>query len=185
MFTPDAYAFVQRCAKRIRIRPSFVDHDDCVQDCYVAYLENVGKYRPDCAIPLLPWLFRQIVAQVKRKYGLVRAGESADALEGLPAPRIDPDPRLDREAACDSVGLTPVERACVELRYDDGLTHQQIADRLGFTRPYISEVLSRAHDRIRCFFEGDLRPDPVEPDGGGRAPSGPRRKRGRPAGAGA
>jgi len=181
--TPEILAFAKRCASRIRIRPSFVDQEDCVHDCYVAYVENVKNYPPDSPVPMVVWLFRRIVADVKRKYGRIRNGEPAE-MDELPSPPICPDARLDREAAFEAVGFTPIERVVMDMRYSQGMTHQQIADQLGRTRPYITEVLSRAHDRIRCFYdEVDLLSDPVQPDGQRRTPSGPRRKRGRPAGA--
>lgn len=52
--------------------------------------------------------------------------------------------------------LTPRQRQIVELRYREGLSQQEITQRLGVNKSTVSRTLHRAHERIRRSFCGIL-----------------------------
>lgn len=155
--------FCKSTARRIRFIPSWWDREDVLQECYVAYIELAPQYPPDCAVPRDTWLWRKVVTRVKQKAGRVRRGDTGE-VDALPDTRTPPHPdaKMDKQTLMDIVGFTPVERTVMTLRYDEGLTHQMIADRLERSRPYISEVIKRAHQRAEAYFtENDLCSDSV------------------------
>ncbi len=49
-------------------------------------------------------------------------------------------------------GLSPKERACVELYYLDDKTHQEISAILGFPQDTVSTVIRRAKDKLKKDF---------------------------------
>lgn len=182
MIVPACLEFARRCARRIQIRPSYVDTDDCIQDCVVAYLKLAPQYPESCPVPRDVWLWRQVVGFVKRQYGRVRMGEAAD-FDNIAAEPIDLDAAMDKAVIVDAVGLTPQETACLDLRFNDGLAHKEIAEKLGIARATVTQVLIRAIDRIAEYYrESDLRADQVVLGGRPRKPLPGPRKRGRPPG---
>jgi RNA polymerase sigma-B factor len=82
------------------------------------------------------------------------AGRDDDGAPGLLATLGDEDPELDsaeRRAALEPLlsSLQPRERAILYLRFYEGLTQSEIAQRLGISQMHVSRLLTRSLAQLR------------------------------------
>lgn len=57
--------------------------------------------------------------------------------------------RLQQVRQCVEQNLTPQSRRIIELRYDEGLTYQQVADRLQISVAAVNKHVTQAFEKIR------------------------------------
>lgn len=121
-------------------------------------IESVG----DQGIGLVPWLLRvarnraidRLRARQRQKVGSARVEASA-ALGGGAVPPVEPNEAAlpgwhVHETVRNAIGLLPAEqRAAIDLAYFQGLTHAEIAERLGIPLGTLKTRLRLAFDKLR------------------------------------
>lgn len=128
--------------------------EELVQDVFVEVYFSLGGYRGDA--PLEHWL-RRITTRVgyrfwKRRSRRVREEPLADL--DPPAPRGEVDPSA-AGAAVQSLllHLPPPERLVLTLMYFDDCSVQEIAGRMGWTRPMVKMRAYRARRRLKAIAQ--------------------------------
>ena len=139
-------AIVGRCIAALRGAP---EAEDVAQDVKVRLLAEFrrGKRYGD-----LPYrvVVHQIITWTVRDYFESRPTD-------VPLPeRWEPDAADEGEAVVGGLyleslfdALPPAAADVARLFYLEGLTHEQIAERLGMTRNAVDQALHRAHGRLR------------------------------------
>jgi RNA polymerase sigma-70 factor, ECF subfamily len=133
--------------------------DDLFQQTWLTVIEKIGRY--DARRSFEPWLFavaRNLAIDFLRR----RTGESLDADgesdrrvgERLAATQPDPlEQLLDFEraatlAAC-LAELPAIHREVLNLRFEESMTLEEIAEICGVPLPTVKSRLARALDRLR------------------------------------
>jgi RNA polymerase sigma-70 factor (ECF subfamily) len=87
---------------------------------------------------------------------LLRHVPVTESLDGLPEPPdagdLEQMVEVEQLAGClakAKLRLSPNHRRLIQLRHEEDLTHQEIADRLNSTKGYVGPTLSRAERRLR------------------------------------
>lgn len=117
----------------LRILRNAVAAEDVVQDVFLQLWRNPGSFDPSRG-RLAPWLavitrHKAVDSLRKRKFEAAPAESSARQSVAGEAPQPSYD---DAELAKRLMGQLPAEqRQVLELAYLDGMTHVEIADRLG------------------------------------------------------
>lgn len=101
-------------------------------------------------------LWNWLARVTRQKLAKVRRGADRDSMifnvPELPEPAAAPDPILEDRLDAALLALEEDERKLVEEFYFDGLTHRQLARRLGATPKAISSRLERARARLRAWL---------------------------------
>lgn len=165
MTTAEIVSLAGRIASKIRVRPSYYSREDVEQDAIVILLQQT--YDPACDIPELPWRFRNCLGLL-RDHLKSKIRFTGELQEGDGATHdVQPDARTDTRAALDAVGLDDQERAVLLAQYEDGLTQQETATRLGICQQRVHQVRTAALEKLRGYFsENDLRAGAVQPTHG-------------------
>lgn len=134
-----------RCVARLR---GHADADDVAQDVELRLLREFHRGRRYGALP-----YRVVVHQV---VGWTLAEYFENRPTGLPLPE-DWEPAAPEEPGLFESRdylmslfepLPEKTRRVLELRYLDGLEHDQIAERLGMERNAVDQALHRGHKRL-------------------------------------
>ena len=98
---------------------------------------------------------RQHLAKMRRQR---RQDPSVEELASLPdcADTREADSVLEEKLDAALVAIEPEERQLLEWFYFDGLSHKEIAERLGATAKAISSRLERARARLRSLLTRNL-----------------------------
>ncbi|TLY98244.1 MAG: RNA polymerase sigma factor [Gammaproteobacteria bacterium] len=131
--------------------------EDLFQDTMMSFYERLAQFRHEA--PIGAWL-RQIAISRCLMYlrspwrRLSLSLDAADFGVGS-APALMTPAR--REECCDVeralAALTPTARAVVWMYEVEGYSHQEIASAFGRTVSFSKSQLSRAHRRLRAWFE--------------------------------
>jgi RNA polymerase sigma-70 factor (ECF subfamily) len=129
--------------------------EECTQDAFVALWRRAGSYDSRRA-RLATWL---LTVARNRAIDLVRQRKRADAA----LPPVDAEPALERDpadlaAAADQAqrlaeamaALPEPQLQTLQLAYFDGLTHPEIAERLGIPLGTVKGRIRLALDRLRA-----------------------------------
>lgn len=146
---PDAETLLQHAhGIRALLRGLLADDariDDVLQDTWVAALSK----GPRRGVPLGPWL-RRVALNFARR---VRRGEARRAARERVAARNDETPEarfdLQREAVDELARLDEPYRSTLILRFFEGLSPAEIAERRGIPSATVRSHLKRGLDRIR------------------------------------
>jgi RNA polymerase sigma-70 factor, ECF subfamily len=153
--TPRLYRIVRRLASD----PG--EAEAIVQEAWLRAWRALGSCDPDR--PLLPWLAR-IAVNVARDQARRKRPLDFSDLGGDPEARPDPEPLPEQVVEQQSVIealewavtlLRPEQRAVVALRYDGGLSYQEIAGVLGLEVNTVRTHLHRAKAALRRALEAD------------------------------
>ncbi len=141
---PDLKRFARRVCSNIE------DAEDAVQVALWQLQRRVGALRTVEAFA--SWLFRIVERECfrlfrRRHRGEAAHGDEAQAVDGLPAPQVPADLRLDLSAAVHA--LPPAYRAVLILRDVDELTAPETAEQLGISVDAVKSRLHRARAMVR------------------------------------
>jgi RNA polymerase sigma-70 factor, ECF subfamily len=146
-----------RCrAEAVRILRRHHDAEEAVQEA----LARAWRSKDSCRTPEapLPWCLQITRHEAIRLIVRARARASEPLEEGAGVhdeeSADEPGRALDRvDVARALKGLTPHERLLITLRYDEGCTHPQIAERLRIPEATARVRLHRAHKKLRLLLE--------------------------------
>lgn len=121
-------------------------------------LEDVDEDRP-----VLPWLTRiavNVARDIWRRQRTLDFAELGEAVEALESHEPGPEPMLDRRQALERLSegvgqLRPEHRMVIALRYDGGLSYEQIAQSLGIPANTVRTHLHRAKAALRKWMEAE------------------------------
>jgi RNA polymerase sigma factor (sigma-70 family) len=143
---------------------------DVVQEVFIALWRDAGRFDPARG-PVAPWLFtlarHKAIDLVRRESNVRRRTAEVD----LELREADDD--VDREAWLgirrDRVRsavalLTPVQREAIELAFFDGLTHVEVAERLGIPLGTAKTRIRTALLRLRDVLGDSVAEIPAEAD---------------------
>jgi RNA polymerase sigma-70 factor, ECF subfamily len=141
------FRFALRCVGRRELA------EDLTSEAFLALQRNLAGVE----LGQLPsWLFRVVKnraidhwrrQKVERRY--------AERREGEPEPVVEDDPPAAVPASLlTSRSLKPVHRLCLTLRYLQGLTRSEIADRLGLSETQVKGHIQYARTLLRREIEG-------------------------------
>ena len=131
--------------------------EDLFQDTMMSFYERLGQFRHEA--PIGAWL-RQIAISrclmyLRSPWRRLRLSLDAADFGVAGSAALATPPR--REEACDVeralAALTPTARAVVWMYEVEGYSHQEIAIAFGRTVSFSKSQLSRAHRRLRGWFE--------------------------------
>jgi RNA polymerase sigma-70 factor (ECF subfamily) len=147
-----------RCrVEAVRILRRHHDAEEVVQEA----LTRAWRGRGTCRTPEapLPWCLQITRNEAFRLIGRQRAGAGLEPLED--GPELQDERALhesERAASRVDVGralqeLTPNERLLITLRYEEGCSHPQIAEKLEIPEATARVRLHRAHKRLKSLLE--------------------------------
>jgi RNA polymerase sigma-70 factor (ECF subfamily) len=128
---------------------------DLTQDTYLRAFARIGDF--DGRSSISTWLYRiavNLAIQSSRRSALERRKLTILKQDRHPATRPESnDARIDVQTALDA--LSPVDRALLILRYEDGQDYRAIAAILGCAEGTVGSRLTRARDRMREILGED------------------------------
>jgi RNA polymerase sigma factor (sigma-70 family) len=149
---PQAFAeIVRRCQNRVRgFMYRLCNHQDLAEDLaqqvFLKVWKSIGQLKAPGAF--YGWLNKVMVSiwleELRRNK--LDAAEWNESLE-MEGYRQAPGKRIDLDAAL--AQLPPPMRLCVVLAYNDGLSHQEIADATGMPLGTIKSNISRGSAKLR------------------------------------
>lgn len=128
--------------------------DEATQDVFVRAWEKLGTFRGEATFGT--WLHRLAInsllgRRAKRGREQERVLEGEGLVEGMPAPRSEPELRMDFETA---IGLLPERARQVFVLHDvEGFKHREIAEMLGVTAGTSKAQLHRARMALGRYVE--------------------------------
>ena len=130
--------------------------EDVAHDAYLRVLERTGSEQIEHPRAFLYRTALNLVVDRHRRQ-LVRQAEPLDTLDAdsqLHSSELQHDLQLDQRLALMQKALDELSRPCRDsflLRKIEGLSHQQIADRLGISRSLVEKHIVNAmkHCRVR------------------------------------
>lgn len=143
-------------AMATRLCRSQLDPGDLVQDVLERLIANVDRIPPE--LPVRAWLVR---VMHNRFIDMVRRQHPTAAIEPeqLAEPPREPEAwwhRLSTDDVRQKIDALPPElRDAFRMFSLDGLSYQEISERLGVTRNTVGTRILRARRRIRAMFTGD------------------------------
>jgi RNA polymerase sigma-70 factor, ECF subfamily len=133
--------------------------EECVQDAFVALWRNAGRFDPDRA-KLTTWLLT-VVRNRAVELLRARAARPTDLRPEVDGDGVDAgaaDAAVEAERAqlvAEALATLPEPQlAVVRLSYFDGLSHGEIATRLGLPLGTVKGRLRLALDRLRPLVDG-------------------------------
>ncbi len=127
--------------------------DDAVQEVFLRAWRSAGRYDP--ARPLGPWLFtiaRRTAIDVLRREMRPTRGDH-DPYDNLPSTGLDEVELWQAWEVREAIGRLPDEEAeVVRLAHLHGLTHREIAERLGLPIGTVKSRSHRAHRRLAALL---------------------------------
>jgi RNA polymerase sigma-70 factor (ECF subfamily) len=148
-----------RCrVEAVRILRRDHDAEEVVQEA----LARAWRGRGSCRTPEspLPWCLQITRNEAFRLIGRQRARANQEPLED--GPELEDEHALqepDRAVIRVDIGralraLTPNERLLITLRYEEGCSHPQIAEKLEIPEATARVRLHRAHKRLKSLLDG-------------------------------
>jgi RNA polymerase sigma-70 factor, ECF subfamily len=141
--------------------------EDVLQDVYVAVWQRAGQYDPAIARPMT-WLITMVRHRAIDLLRSRRKGDSAEPGEAVHEPTEaawadDSAHPLERRFDAARIGaclprLSPPHRQSLALAYYHGLTHSQVADRLGAPIGSVKSWIRRGLDQLRQCIEAGATP---------------------------
>ncbi|HEU4412030.1 MAG TPA: sigma-70 family RNA polymerase sigma factor [Polyangiaceae bacterium] len=132
---------------------------DALQDAYVRAYKNVAKVRPDaCLRTWLRTVAYHRVIDLLRAPGS-RAAAAADVVpDDLPASACDAEAWADLKQAYDTLEdavaeLAPEEQYYLALRYEEGLSYEEMSELCGKKANTIQARVARALVKLRHYLE--------------------------------
>jgi RNA polymerase sigma-70 factor (ECF subfamily) len=148
----------RRCrAEAIRIVRRHHDADEVVQEALVRAWRGRGSCRTPEAP--LPWCLQITRNEAFRLIGRQRARGGLDPLDEGPElederARQEPERTANRVDVGRALrALTPAERLLITLRYEEGCSHPQIAEKLEIPEATARVRLHRAHRRLKSLLD--------------------------------
>lgn len=137
--------------------------EDVLQEAFVRIWTEARRFDPAKG-PALPWLSRVVrnlaIDQLRRERGPTEdIADHAEALSEPPAPFAD---RAD--LARGLARLAADQREILTLAFVQGLTHEELVDRLGLPLGTAKSRVRRGLLQLRAFLEGSA---PLNPAGAG------------------
>jgi RNA polymerase sigma-70 factor, ECF subfamily len=134
--------------------------EDVAAETMLALLRNIGQLDTNCS-SVAAWLrsvVRRQAADHHRKGFRQREVLRSSVAAPLEPAEIDPVGTIEADEARDQVlsvldALPERERLALELKYLDGLSVREIAERLGGTERSIDSILYRARRDFRQLYE--------------------------------
>ena len=134
--------------------PRQSDADDLHQLVFLRLHEHRSRY--NATFPFLPWIFsitRNALIDFLRKKRAIPVGtEKLEFLANDPGAGSGMGEGLDLEPALAS--LSKAERELIQLRFQEGLSFEDIAKRLGLHSPTVRKRMSRTLQSLKKLFEG-------------------------------
>lgn len=137
--------------------------EDALQDTYVKVWKKADTYSPERGAPLT-WLLSvaryralDLLRRQRPEYGLPEEPDVADALlvDHSPGPDADNESEQALAAVRDCLGtLQDEQRQSVLLAYYEGLTHQELAARMGAPLGTVKSWVRRGLLRLRDCLAG-------------------------------
>jgi RNA polymerase sigma-70 factor, ECF subfamily len=141
--------------------------EDVLQDVYVAVWQRAGQYDPAIARPMT-WLITMVRHRAIDLLRSRRKGDSAEPGEAVHEPTEaawadDSAHPLERRFDAARIGaclprLSPPHRQSLALAYYHGLTHSQVAERLGAPIGSVKSWIRRGLDQLRQCIEAGATP---------------------------
>ena len=147
-------------AVSLRILKDRGQAEDCLQNAYIKIWKNAGSYDSTKARPLT-WMNtivrNQALDMLRRRR--VQEVSDDDALSQVAddSPGQEQQLILSRDAGNMHRCLTDLseqQRACIELAYFDGLTHQEMSERLEYPLGSVKTWVRRGLARLRTCLSG-------------------------------
>ncbi|MFN8522602.1 MAG: sigma-70 family RNA polymerase sigma factor [Chloroflexota bacterium] len=131
--------------------------DDLTADVFMKVFSKIESYESR-GLPFSSWLYRiahnRLIDQIRsqRRTQVVALDDAAELVE----PRADRE--LERSLSRHEIGwalrkLTPERRSVLMVRYFEGLSVQEAADRLGKSEVAVKKLLVRALDDLRRLMD--------------------------------
>ena len=131
-----------------------MDSGDVVQDVLAETLRSLKGFKPRDEQSFQPWLRAMVENRIRNLSRNQRPARSVDTSTLRTVESPDEDAALadweEKRRRLDAVieGLEGVQGEVVRLRYRDGLSYREIADRMGRSEAAVSMLLSRARVTI-------------------------------------
>ncbi|KAF5031047.1 ECF RNA polymerase sigma factor SigK [anaerobic digester metagenome] len=129
--------------------------EDTFQAIFAKLHQNRHRYRQD--IPFLPWLFtisrNTLIDHVRKKAARRKfVTDSEYPVDSY----ADPGPGLGSmdEVLSELAGLSESQRQALELRFSQGLTFAEIAERMQTSADNSRQIISRAVRKLRSLIAG-------------------------------
>ncbi|HPG26839.1 MAG: sigma-70 family RNA polymerase sigma factor [Spirochaetaceae bacterium] len=158
---PSFAALVDRHSARVRRRAARIlgdeaEAEDVVQEVFSNVHRFLDRYTPDR--PFGHWLsvvtLNACRIALRKRSGRERRHGAFATDPGHPTEaRLDTDPMLRDWLRVALAELPPTTRDCILLRVLDGLSHREIAERLGSTEPAIKMRVRRGLRELRARHE--------------------------------
>ena len=150
----DALADDTERLRRLAATLAATDADDIVQDAYLAALESPRPMRASLGA-WLSGVIRRLAANRRRESGRrARRERRAATIEALPsAADLTAELELHQRLAEAILGLAPVDRDAVILRYFEGLPPREAAARLEITTEIFRRRVNRALADLRIRLD--------------------------------
>ena len=130
--------------------------DETVQLVFLTAAANLRRVEGE--EHLWNWLARVARQQLTKAWRQRRQDSSVVGMAEVPdrAASDEPDSVLEEKLDAALLAMEPEERQLIEWFYFDGLSHKEIAERLGATPKAVSSRLERARARLRSFLARTL-----------------------------
>jgi RNA polymerase sigma-70 factor (ECF subfamily) len=136
----------------IRRTGNHADAEDVTSEVFHRAFEHLPKYRWR-GTPFSAWLFK-IAANVLADRWARTAKESVDTSQDIAA-IAEADEELERRAMLFQLvdRLPEIQRSVIELRFVEGLSLLEVAERLGKSEGAIKQLQRRAIEQLRTAWE--------------------------------
>lgn len=125
--------------------------DDLLQQIFLKLHEHRSRYNP--SFPFLPWLFsitrNTVIDFSRKKKATPIEDEKLEQIAGI-AKASDEEPALDLQAALAS--LPQESRELIQMRFEEGMSFDDISERLRLNAPTVRKRVSRAMKTIKKFL---------------------------------
>jgi RNA polymerase sigma-70 factor (ECF subfamily) len=127
------------------------DAFDAVQEAFFDAFQALGRF--DTSRPFYPWFYTILRNRCFKLFAARKRNVELDLDETLilaPVSDVSPEDRLALEHAL--LGLTAAERELLTLRHLDGLSYEELAERLEIPKGTVMSRLFHARRRLREKF---------------------------------
>ena len=137
--------------------------DDVVQQTFTKAWQAADRFEP--GRPIAPWLYaiarRTAIDVLRHERRPTTGGHAAEVDPGIAGPSFERTWEI-HEVRIAIDGLPPEEREVVRLSHLGGLSHPEIADRLGIPVGTVKSRSARAHRRLAAALRHLTTPDARE-----------------------